>query len=91
MTTTVYYYIYFVYIKLKLFITNIFSLLQILYKLLQNVQQHKQAAQSFYVSYFTDILQHVFSVATDTSHTASKIYLLIYVLIVIFKIFFFKF
>ncbi|XP_022175202.1 exportin-1 [Myzus persicae] len=45
--------------------------LLILYKLLQNVQQHKQAAQSFYVSYFTDILQHVFSVATDTSHTAS--------------------
>lgn len=44
---------------------------------MQNVQQHKQAAQSFYVSYFTDILQHVFSVATDTSHTASKIFLFI--------------
>lgn len=39
---------------------------------MQNVQQHKPADQSFYVTYFTDILQHVFCVATDTSHTASK-------------------
>ncbi|XP_044732330.1 exportin-1 [Chrysoperla carnea] len=45
--------------------------LQILLKLLQNVAQHEQAAQSFYQTYLTDILQHVFSVVTDTSHTAS--------------------
>ncbi|XP_054260952.1 exportin-1 [Macrosteles quadrilineatus] len=44
--------------------------LQILYQLMLNVEQHEQASQSFYVTYFTDILQHVFSVVTDTSHTA---------------------
>lgn len=44
--------------------------LQILYQLLQNIAQHEQAAQSFYQTYFTDILQHIFSVVTDTSHTA---------------------
>ncbi|XP_063242041.1 exportin-1 isoform X2 [Bacillus rossius redtenbacheri] len=44
--------------------------LQILYQLLQNVEQHDQAAQSFYQTYFTDILQHIFTVVTDTSHTA---------------------
>ncbi|XP_067010066.2 exportin-1 [Anabrus simplex] len=44
--------------------------LQILYQLLQNVEAHDQAAQSFYQTYFTDILQHIFSVVTDTSHTA---------------------
>ncbi|XP_046388260.1 exportin-1 [Ischnura elegans] len=43
--------------------------LQILFQLLQNVEQHEKAAQSFYETYFTDILQHVFSVVTDTSHT----------------------
>jgi hypothetical protein len=46
--------------------------LQILYQLLQNVELHDQAAQSFYQTYFTDILQHIFSVVTDTSHTAGK-------------------
>lgn len=45
--------------------------LQILLKLLTNVEAHEQAAQSFYQTYFTDILQHVFSVVTDTSHTAA--------------------
>lgn len=46
--------------------------LQILYQMLQNVEQHEAAAQSFYQTYFTDILQHIFSVVTDTSHTAGK-------------------
>ncbi|KAK9879853.1 hypothetical protein WA026_008357 [Henosepilachna vigintioctopunctata] len=45
--------------------------LQILLKLLQNLEQHEQAAPSFYQTYLTDILQHIFSVVTDTSHTAS--------------------
>lgn len=45
--------------------------LQILLKLLQNVEQQEAAAPSFYQTYLTDILQHVFSVVTDTSHTAS--------------------
>jgi hypothetical protein len=44
-----------------------------LYQLLQNVEQHDQAAQSFYQTYFTDILQHIFSVVTDTSHTAGEL------------------
>nr|CAG4635920.1 EOG090X00LI [Eubosmina coregoni] len=45
--------------------------LDILYQLLQNVSQHEQAAQSFYQTYYVEILQHVFSVVTDTSHTAA--------------------
>ncbi|GAB6021702.1 Exportin-1 [Chamberlinius hualienensis] len=44
--------------------------LQILYQLLQNVAQEEAAAQSFYQTYYTEILQHIFSVVTDTSHTA---------------------
>lgn len=51
---------------------KIHTILQILYQLLLNLQQHEQAAQGFYVTYFTDILQHVFSVVTDTSHTAGN-------------------
>lgn len=46
--------------------------LQILYTLLQNVGQEEAAAQSFYQTYFCDILQHIFSVVTDTSHTAGE-------------------
>ena len=44
--------------------------LSILNQLLQNVSAHPDAAQSFYKTYYTDILQHMFSVVTDTSHTA---------------------
>ncbi|XP_058803182.1 exportin-1 [Phymastichus coffea] len=44
--------------------------LQILYQLFRNMEKHDEAAQSFYKTYFTDILQHIFSVVTDTSHTA---------------------
>ena len=44
--------------------------LAILHGLLQNVWQENSAAQSFYQTYYTDILQHVLSVVTDTSHTA---------------------
>lgn len=46
--------------------------LQILYTLLQNVSGEETAAQSFYQTYFCDVLQHIFSVVTDTSHTAGK-------------------
>merc|ERR1711874_323136 len=35
-----------------------------------NVNGQPEAAQSFYQTYYTDILQHMFSVVTDTSHTA---------------------
>jgi len=44
--------------------------LNILFQLLKNVSTHPSAAQSFYQTYYTDILQHMFSVVTDTSHTA---------------------
>lgn len=44
--------------------------LNILFQLLQNVSGAPEAAQSFYQTYYTDILQHMFSVVTDTSHTA---------------------
>ena len=44
--------------------------LNILLQLLQNVSNHPDAAQAFYKTYYTDILQHMFSVVTDTSHTA---------------------
>lgn len=47
--------------------------LQILYQLFRNMEKHEEAAQSFYQTYFTDILQHIFSVVTDTSHTAGKL------------------
>ncbi|OXB52726.1 hypothetical protein ASZ78_001198 [Callipepla squamata] len=46
--------------------------LQILYTLLQDVAQEEAAAQSFCQTYFCDILQHIFSVVTDASHTAGK-------------------
>ena len=59
---------------LNIQINNCFvsSGLAILYGLLQNVWQENSAAQSFYQTYYTDILQHVLSVVTDTSHTAGK-------------------
>ncbi|XP_059157239.1 exportin-1-like [Physella acuta] len=44
--------------------------LDILYVLLQNITREENTAQSFYQTYFTDILQHLFSVITDSSHTA---------------------
>lgn len=47
--------------------------LHILYQLLQNVAQEESAAQSFYQTYYTEILQHIFSVVTDTSHTAGQL------------------
>lgn len=44
--------------------------LQILYNLLDNVGHNETSMQSFYQTYYTDILQHVFSIVTDSSHTA---------------------
>ena len=46
--------------------------LGILYQMLQNVAMEDAAAQSFYQTYYTDILQHLFSVVTDSSHTAGR-------------------
>lgn len=48
--------------------------LEILLKLLQNVREHEEAAQSFYQSYYLEIMQHVFAVVTDTSHIAGLTY-----------------
>lgn len=40
-------------------------------QMLTNLELHSPAAaQSFYQTYFTDILMQIFSVVTDTSHTA---------------------
>jgi exportin-1 len=44
--------------------------LSILFKLLENIGSEEPVMQSFYQTYYTDILQHMFSVVTDTSHTA---------------------
>jgi exportin-1 len=44
--------------------------LEILLKLLQNIREHPEAAQQFYQTYYIEIMQHVFSVVTDTSHIA---------------------
>ncbi|CAF0774384.1 unnamed protein product [Brachionus calyciflorus] len=48
--------------------------LEILLKLLINIRDHQEAAQSFYQSFYIDIMQHVFSVVTDTSHIAGLTY-----------------
>ena len=45
--------------------------LEILHGILRNIQSHPQAAQTFYQSFYIVILQHIFSVVTDTSHTAA--------------------
>ena len=44
--------------------------LSILFKLLENIGTEEAVMHSFYQTYYTDILQHMFSVVTDTSHTA---------------------
>ena len=46
--------------------------LEILLKLLQNVRVHNEAAQSFYQTYYLEIMQHIFAVVTDTSQVAGK-------------------
>ncbi|CAG9759763.1 unnamed protein product [Ceutorhynchus assimilis] len=45
--------------------------LQILLKLLQNMDLNESAAPIFYRTYLTDILRNVLEVTTDTSHSAS--------------------
>ena len=44
--------------------------LNILFTLLQKFAIHEAGAQ-FFQTYFLDLMQHIFSVVTDTSHTAS--------------------
>lgn len=48
--------------------------LEILYTLLRNVEKSDTSSQNFYQTYYTMILQHIFSVVTDTSHTAGKVW-----------------
>lgn len=49
--------------------------LEILLKLLQNVREHgNAAAQGFYQAFYLDIMQHVFSVVTDSSQVAGLTY-----------------
>ncbi|KAF0307331.1 Exportin-1 [Amphibalanus amphitrite] len=45
--------------------------LQILHQMLLNVAQHDKMSQEFYQTYYTVILHHLFTVMTDTSHTAN--------------------
>ena len=52
--------------------------LDILHGILLNIPNHPQAAQSFYQSYYIMILQHIFSVVTDTSHTAGMLWIITY-------------
>ena len=59
--------------------------LQILYQLLQNVTAHSSAASGFYQTYYTDILQHIFSVVTDSSHTAGNFFVLEILWKIVFK------
>ena len=40
----------------------------------KEMAKQENTAQSFYQTYFTDILQHLFSVITDSSHTAGMLY-----------------
>ena len=44
--------------------------LQILLTLLENISHDETAMQNFYQTYYTDILQHLFDVITDSSHTS---------------------
>ncbi|CAH1183729.1 unnamed protein product [Ceutorhynchus assimilis] len=44
--------------------------LQILLKMLQNMELHETAALIFYQTYLTDILRNVLEVTTDSSHSA---------------------
>lgn len=44
--------------------------LQILVELVENIDRETAAIQSFYQTYYLDILQHIFSVVTDSSHAA---------------------
>eukprot|EP00118_Oscarella_pearsei_P024873 m.306992 g.306992 ORF g.306992 m.306992 type:complete len:1067 (+) comp41797_c0_seq1:376-3576(+) len=44
--------------------------LQILHLMLLCIKKMDQVAQSFYQAYYIDVLQHILSVVTDTSHTA---------------------
>ena len=46
--------------------------LNILLNLLQKFSSNEKAGTQFFTTYFLDLMQHIFSVVTDTSHTASK-------------------
>jgi len=46
--------------------------LNILLTLLQKFAAHDKAGPQFFNTYFLDLMQHIFSVVTDTSHTASE-------------------
>ena len=42
-----------------------------MHQMLLNVAQHDKMSQEFYQTYYTVILHHLFTVMTDTSHTAN--------------------
>jgi len=45
--------------------------LQILHQMLLNIGQQEKMAQGFYQTYYTSVLHHLFTVMTDSSHTAN--------------------
>ena len=45
--------------------------LNILLVMLQKFSSNSEAGPQFFQTYFLDLMQHIFSVVTDTSHTAS--------------------
>lgn len=45
--------------------------LQILEQMLTNLSRHPKMAQPFYQTFYTSLLHHMFTVVTDTSHTAN--------------------
>ena len=46
--------------------------LNILFTLLQKFSVSAQVSGEFFKVYFLELMEHVFAVVTDTSHTASK-------------------
>ena len=46
--------------------------LNILLTLLQKFASSSVAGTGFFQTYFCDLMQHIFSVVTDTSHTSSE-------------------
>lgn len=56
--------------------TGFFAGLQILYQMLKNIaSQSADVAQSFYKAYYLILLEHLFSVASDPTHSGSKLLL----------------
>ena len=54
--------------------------LNVLLIMLQKFSTSQEAGPQFFQTYLLDLMQHIFSVVTDTSHTASAFYNLNYII-----------